>query len=247
MCISVLLDLVLGHGSTIIAHHLADGRGGHHAGHVHHGGAQLRVTEPGYKYPLGCVQEMDVSGCAEVPAQFLDDLTLVRILEYGLGEFADGDEIQIWDASANNYVFRTWNTTKGGWCEGRTFSTTPIAPGTAFWLKTPGRSVSVTLAGAVPVEESLIDLNAGFQMIAANSPIALSLNDLTWTNLTDGDEVQFIKPGEQDYTFYIYNTAKGGWCKGRTLLTKEDAIPVGSSLWLKVANSNATVKIPAAL
>ena len=163
------------------------------------------------------------------------------------GEFADGDEIQIWDASANNYVFRTWNTTKGGWCEGRTFSTTPIAPGTAFWLKTPGRSVSVTLAGAVPVEESLIDLNAGFQMIAANSPIALSLNDLTWTNLTDGDEVQFIKPGEQDYTFYIYNTAKGGWCKGRTLLTKEDAIPVGSSLWLKVANSNATVKIPAAL
>ena len=163
------------------------------------------------------------------------------------GEFVDGDEIQIWDSSKNGYVFRMWNTAKGGWCEGRSLSTTPIEPGTAFWLKTPNRSVTVTLAGAVPVEEVLISLKSGFQMIASNSPVALDLNALTWTNLVDGDEVQFIKPGETGYTFYVYNSAKGGWCKGRTLLTSADAIPVGSSLWLRVKSSEATVKIPAAL
>ena len=65
--------------------------------------------------------------------------------------------------------------------------------------------------------------------------------------MTNGDEVQFIKPGETGYTFYVYNSSKGGWCEGRTLLTSADAIPVGSSLWLKVANADATVKIPAAL
>ena len=157
------------------------------------------------------------------------------------GEFLDGDEIQVYTPGSGSTFYSYWKD-YGGWLDGAfNTATTPCKIGTGFWLKTPDRSVTVTLKGAVPMETFRYESQAGFQMLSLGTPRELDLNrDITWTGLTDGDEIQVRKDGQ--YVFYSYWKDYGGWLTGSFEVVSEP-IAIGSSIWLKTANSGATATI----
>ncbi len=150
------------------------------------------------------------------------------------GTFQDEDAIQIYDKDSGYSSYSYWKD-YGGWIDDNTFAvaTTPIAPGTAFWLKT-AKSTEVTLKGSVSTTEYVYESKAGFQMIALSFPAELRLNDTTkttWENLTDGDIIQVRKDGA--YTSYSYWKDYGGWIDDNTFAAVTTPIEVGASIWLK--------------
>ena len=154
------------------------------------------------------------------------------------GEFQEGDEIQVYVKGGNYQVYTYWNDL--GWLDGNfAEAKTPLALGTAFWLKTPSRSVEVTLKGAVLTGEYKYESITGLQMVALGVPKTFDLNkDLTWEGLTDGDEIQ-IREGN-DYTTYTYWKDYGGWLDGG-FNPADKEVPIGASIWLQTAKAGATI------
>ena len=163
----------------------------------------------------------------------------VPLSEIVNGDFQDGDEIQVYK-KGGGYVAYTYWKDFGGWLDGNFEAAREALPlGTAFWQKTPGRSIPVTLKGAVATGEYKYESVAGLQMIALGIPKAFDLNDdLVWSGLTDGDEIQ-IRDGSS-YVSYTYWKDFGGWLDGN--FNKADkSVPVGASLWLKTSNAGTIV------
>ncbi len=154
------------------------------------------------------------------------------------GDFQDGDEIQVYVKNGNYQVYTYWKDS--GWLNSAfEEAKAPLALGTAFWLKTPNRSVEVTLKGAVLTGEYKYESVEGLQMVALGVPKAFDLNkDLTWEGLADGDEIQ-IREGES-YIPYTYWKESGGWLDaGFNPADKE--VPIGASVWLRTAKAGVTV------
>lgn len=157
------------------------------------------------------------------------------------GDFQDNDAIQVYDATTGYTSYTYWKD-YGGWLDGDfNPATTLIQPGTAFWLNTPGRSITVTLKGAVRSGSYTYVAKKGLQMVSSALPVDMDLNNITWTGLTDGDEIQVRENGA--YISYSYWKDYGGWLDGNFVpVTKP--IEKGTSAWLKVAADGATFTIP---
>ena len=155
------------------------------------------------------------------------------------GDFQDGDEIQVYSTTEGYQIYSYWKDF-GGWLDGNFNVASKKFPlGTSFWLKTPNRSVDVTLKGAVLTGEYRHECVAGFQMITVGLPREFDLNkDLKWEGLTDGDEIQ-IREGDT-YVIYTYWKDFGGWLDGG-FLPASRPISVGSSIWLRATNAGVTV------
>ncbi len=165
-------------------------------------------------------------------------LPLAKAVE---GDFQDEDEIQVYNKDTGYASYTYWKD-YGGWLDGNFAPATQlVAPGTSFWLKTPGREVEVVFKGAVSASREAYVCKAGLQMVSANLPVELDLNgNAIWTGLTDGDEIQ-VRKGNA-YTSYSYWKDFGGWLDGDFNLVTEK-LPVGASFWLKVAKPGATLTI----
>ena len=184
------------------------------------------TTVPGFNM-LGCV----FNGLDGNP------LPLNQIVS---GDFQDNDAIQVYDA-VKGYTSYTYWKDYGGWLDGDfNPATTAIKPGTAFWLNTPGRSVVVTLQGAVNTDTYAYVAKRGLQMVSSALPIDVDLNNTAWEGLVDGDEIQVRENGA--YTSYTYWKDYGGWLDG-DFAPVAKPIAKGTSVWLKVANDGAKFTI----
>ena len=201
---------------------------------------------PHLNAPLSAAVESDVVGYTTITTSA--DFTMLGVVFNGLngdalplneivsGTFVDGDQIQIYDRDTGYKVYRYYNN---DWVGGDFLpATTPIEPGTSFWLKTPERAVEVTLKGAVPTGSYSYVSKSGFQMVSPNIPISFNLNDdIGWgEGLVDSDQIQ-VRSGNSYQVYRYYN---GAWVGGDFLPTTVK-IPVGSSIWLKTQNAGVSM------
>lgn len=199
-------------------------------------GAALLVS------PASAAVESDVVGYTTITTSA--DFTMLGVVFKGFdgealplneivsGAFVDGDQIQIYDRDSGYKLYRYYNN---DWVGGDFLpATTPIEPGTAFWLKTSERAVEVTLKGAVPTGNYSYVSKSGFQMVSPNSPIAFNLNeDIEWgEGLVNSDQIQ-VRSGN---SYQIYRYYNGAWVGG-DFMPVTTKIPVGSSIWLNTQNA----------
>ena len=92
-----------------------------------------------------------------------------------------------------------------GWADGGdNLATSKIAPGAAFWFKTDS-DCNVNIAGKILEDASkTVSVNAGiFSMIGNAYPADVNPNDVEWTGLAYGDELQ-VRLDAGDYDIYHY-------------------------------------------
>ena len=161
------------------------------------------------------------------------------------GNFQEGDYVQCFDKSTGVFTTYKWTPSKNEWCVGRNSADDfPVRPGTAFWLLTEGRSVPVTVRGAVYKDSINIESDLqGYQMMAADVPYELELNgaNVVWTNLSERDEIQVNDPVTGTPYTYQYSTSRGKWMLGRQVADVK--IGVGRSFWLKTARTPVSVSV----
>ena len=159
------------------------------------------------------------------------------------GAFQDGDEIQLFKPETSTYD--TYTFKEGGWFRGRTpADSTPVAPGSSFWIKTPGREVAITFKGAVKSEDFEFVAQPGIQMVATDIPVAFAINsaegDVAWEGLQDGDTLNVLN-SSGGYDPSVYSSATGKWMQGRRESTV--VVPVGSAIWLQTATGGVSLKV----
>ena len=129
---------------------------------------------------------------------------------------------------ANTY---NWNSSKGGWCVGSTLvenGAVTLANGEGLAVyNNQGRAISFQVSGAV----DLVCLNAvpmNYSMFGNFTPVQIDLQDITPKN-EDGTDLGsskgkiyiYVLDSAGAYTStYNYNSSKGGWCVGSTLVTE---------------------------
>ena len=198
--------------------------------------------------PLFAAVESDVVGYSTVTTSA--DFTMLGVVFKGLsegssslndiisGDFAEEDQIQLYDRDSGYRVYSYYN---GSWVDGDFNPLTfPVEPGTAFWLVTPGRTVTVTLKGAIPTGDYRYESRSGLQMVSPHIPVALDLNNgVKWGGaLTENDEIQ-VRVGNSYRVFPYYD---GKWVDGNFMPLTEK-IPVGTSIWLKTQNAGVTMTV----
>ena len=161
------------------------------------------------------------------------------------GDFQDGDELQVYNKDKpfeNRYTIYSYWKDYGGWLdESFNPATQKLVPGTAFWLKTPGRSVDITLRGAVVAGEYKYVSEAGLQMVSLGLPVALDLNsNANWSGLSDGDEIQ-VRKGDT-YAVYSYWKDYGGWLD-KDYVPVTEKLTLGASFWLTTSQAGATLSV----
>ena len=156
------------------------------------------------------------------------------------GNFSNNDQIQIYNKDSSS-TYTTYIFYNGQWVDRVEFkpATSPVSPGTAFWLNTPEHAVEVTLKGAIPTNEYTYTTKKGIQMLAANIPAEINPNDdIVWgEGLEDGDQLQ-IRNGKTYTTYQFYN---GNWVDRIMFQPMTEVIPIGSSVWLTTKNEGISV------
>lgn len=141
----------------------------------------------------------------------------VKLQQILSGDFRNGDMIQIPVESGLGYDFYTYYVVNGvgQWYDsGDNVTDRDVAPGTAFWVKIPNRSV--TLTGSVEFGDYTVNLPTGLKMVALPFPVEKRINgEITWNDLADGDSLQ-IRTADGLYAIYKYYTigGVGGWYDG---------------------------------
>ena len=157
------------------------------------------------------------------------------------GDFQENDEIQVFHNDSKRYAVFTFRD--GEWKTGP-FSAdrSPLAVGDSFWIKTPNRSVSVTIKGSVKRGDFLFTTSEGFQMVCVDFPIELQLNgtEIEWTGFQDNDEIQVVdKSGV--YKSYRFSQTTKKWMSGP--FVADVTLRAGESFWLKAAQAGATIRV----
>lgn len=185
----------------------------------------------------------------------------MRICDLISGEIPYGSQIQILNADGATYAFynyleevydATLDDFVPGWGDGHEeLATATLAPGTAFWFKAAG-NCNATIAGLILADASKTqNINGGqFSMIANPYPATVNPNDLTWTGLAYGDQIQVLNDDGATYSFYNYleeaydatlDVFVPGWGDGHEDKVSTGIIPVGQGAWIKPTN-NLTVE-----
>jgi len=176
--------------------------------------------------------------------------TGLTLNELVTGNIPFGTQIQILKPSGTGYDYYTyleeaWDDNLGdfvtGWADGsEEIATVTLATGKAFWLKAPS-ACDVSLLGEVLGTNKPISATAKqFGMIANPYPITFTLNDISWTGLTYGDQVQVLKPSGSGYDYYTYLEEAWddnlgdfvvGWADGSEEIMTTP-IAVGQGFWI---------------
>lgn len=150
---------------------------------------------------------------------------------------------EAYDASIDDFV--------PGWATGGgDLATAKVAPGAAFWFKTSS-ACNVTIAGAVLADASKqITVNGGiFSMIGNAYPSDINPNDIDWTGLSYGDELQ-VRLDAGGYDIYKYSDEAydasiddfvPGWATGGGDYVTESVLKSARGAWIKPA-ANVTIK-----
>ena len=138
-----------------------------------------------------------------------------------------------------------------GWADGGgNLATSKVAPGAAFWFKTDAECDVVIFGSILSEASKTVSVNAGiFSMIGNAYPADVNPNDVTWTGLTVGDEMQVRLPaGGYDiysYSDMAYDSSYAGddmslmfvpgWADGGGNLVTDSILKSGCGAWIKPA------------
>ena len=175
----------------------------------------------------------------------------IAIKDLVTGEIPYGAEMQVrlpaGDYDIYKYIAEAYDEELDdfipGWADGfDNLATAKIAPGSAFWFKTD-TACNVNIAGKILEDTSkTVNVNAGiFSMIGNAYPADVNPNDVTWTGLTYGDEMQVrLDAGDYDIYKYIaeaYDEVKDdfvpGWADGFDNLVTTGVLRSGRGAWIK--------------
>ena len=134
-----------------------------------------------------------------------------------------------------------------GWADNLdNLATAKVAPGSAFWFKTDS-ACNVNIAGKILEDASkTVNVNASiFSMIGNAYPADVNPNNVTWTGLTYGDEMQVrLDAGDYDIYKYIeeaYDEVKDdfvpGWADNLDNLVTTGVLRSGRGAWIKPASA----------
>ena len=123
-----------------------------------------------------------------------------------------------------------------------------LEPGQSILIDTAD-SATLTFAGAVSTEDTVVETVAGFNFVGNNTPVALDLQDITIANVTEwNDNIQVLDEGGATVASYYYLTAGSsgaeadGWVDDTLALADVDLEP-GQGILIDTADV-ATVTIP---
>ncbi len=176
------------------------------------------------------------------------------------GTIPYGTQIQILQANGQAYDIYTYMQEAydevsddfiPGWANvGEEIVSTPITAGTCFWLKSDS-AATVQIAGQVLASSAPLTATGGqFNMVANPYPVALNpTDDVAWTGLSYGDQLQVLQANGQAYDIYTYmqegydeslDDFVPGWANVGEEIIHTGIVPVGAGCWVYPA-SNLTI------
>ena len=156
------------------------------------------------------------------------------------GDFADGDQIQVWNGSGYEVLYyysaNLLGPTAGFYTDQATLSDLLLPRGTAIWVKSETLT-KATVSGKVASSTIPVKGHPGWSLFASRSPVATPVNDFNFSGLSDGDQMQ-IWDGNGYVLLYWYSEgvlgASGFYESTGELSTR--TVPVGSGFWIKSQN-----------
>ena len=192
----------------------------------------------------------------------------ISIQEFITGNFSDGDEVQIPQASGFSYNRAVWYTDENGdgfWSAIRGSSgatgvpsTLKVHPGEGFWIYrknfSPDIKVEATVKGKVELASQMVkELSKQYQIISFPQPVELNVTSgrIEWHGLKAGDEIQIPDQSGNSYSYnraIWYTDANSGrsyWSghrQGRpTGVESTLIIPANVGIWLVTSGDGASV------
>ena len=166
--------------------------------------------------------QMDAGKWYQVGNPFveLDDGVAPTVNTVFSSGFSDGDRLYIYDSATSAYTtILTWRTSNNvsGWYTRRGgLSNEELPYGHAVFISKI-QSSAVTLKGKVSAEEAVVfgsDTQDTWSQICCVYPSSMSLNEMKWTGMTDGDKAYVYNPETAVYdTILTWRTIDGsaGW------------------------------------
>ena len=167
------------------------------------------------------------------------------------------DNIQVLDeggAGVAVYVYATKEQSgyaADGWLseDGTDLADVTFAPGQSILIDTASPA-TLTFAGAVSTEDTVVETVPGFNFVGNNTPVAVNIQDIKIEGATDwNDNIQILDEGGAGVAVYVYATkeqsgyAADGWLsEDGTDLADVDFEP-GTGILIDTA-AVATVTIP---
>ena len=153
---------------------------------------------------------------------------LVHIQDIKIANATDwADNIQVLDeggATVAAYLYATKEQSgfeADGWIseDGGSLADVTFAPGQSILIDTASPA-TVTFAGAVSTEDTVVVTVPGFNFVGNNTPVAVDIQDITITGATDWtDNIQILDEGGATVAAYLYATKEqsgfeaDGWCR----------------------------------
>ena len=124
-----------------------------------------------------------------------------------------------------------------------------FAPGQSILIDTAG-TTTLTFAGQVSTEDTVIETVPGFNFVGNNTPVALNIQDIKIDGATDwGDNIQILDEGGAGVAAYYYATAAesgfeaDGWVSEDFTALADVTFEPGQGILIDTADV-ATVTIP---
>ena len=167
------------------------------------------------------------------------------------------DSIQVLDeggATSALYFYATADESgfeADGWIseDGGSLADVTFAPGQSILIDTAD-SATVTFAGKVSTEDTVVETVPGFNFIGNNSPVAVNIQDITIEGATDwNDSIQILDEGGATSALYFYATAEesgfeaDGWISEDGGSLADVDFEPGQGILIDTADT-ATVTIP---
>ena len=180
----------------------------------------------------------------------IQDIQIANVTEWN-------DNIQVLDeggATVASYYYLTAGSSGAeadGWVseDFTGLADVTFAPGQSILIDTAD-SATLTFAGAVSTEDTVIETVPGFNFVGNNTPISLDIQDITITNATEwNDNIQILDEGGATVASYYYLTASSsgaeadGWVSEDFTGLADVEFEAGRGILIDTA-AEATVTIP---
>ena len=175
--------------------------------HTAHGGGsfivgyQQKETVSGFNFVIPTFAAINGGGV------HIQDIKIANATDWG-------DNIQVLDEGGSTIATYYYASAAesgaeaDGWLD-ETFALADVtfAPGQSILIDTVDIA-SLTFAGKVSTEDTVVETVSGFNFVGNNTPVSLNIQDIKITNATDwGDNIQVLDEGGSTIATYYYASA----------------------------------------
>ncbi len=219
----------------------------------------MHTAQGGGSFIVGYQQKETVTGFNFVIPSFANvGGGSINIQDIKIANATDwGDSIQVLDeggATIATYFYASAEQSgyeADGWLseDASGLADVTFAPGQSILIDTAD-TATLTFAGKVSTEDTVVETVAGFNFVGNNTPVALDIQDITITNATDwGDSIQILDEGGATIATYFYASAEqsgyeaDGWLSEDASGLAEVTLEPGQGILIDTADI-AEVTIP---